>query len=277
MPEYQNLQNEEAFEVGEELPRGVFEEDAFMVHDEDYTEELVVNENEVEEVEVPNFVPGSEEQYIESYTDDSIEVRETNWANDGDHGKFLSYLKDKITKIPRHSGKHIPGCERALAYLKNCDQEISKAMRGDYDGKIDEEEVEKIRKDILNMMDRLDKHIEKLKKNAGVENIRFVSDGDLETNMTKVAGTPVLSVYMTAFERACIGTMINSTVSGGRHIEETYEKLKNKYNFTLREELSLQQLLLDHGYPYLKDRGLLNEPTDPASGNNVDWNTNYYA
>jgi hypothetical protein len=93
----------------------------------------------------------------------------------------------------------------------------------------------------------------------------------------KTAGTPALNVYMTPFERAGVVTIINATVSGGKNAEEVYEKLKNKYNFTPREELAFQQLIADHGYPVYKDRGLINEPASPSSGDGVEWQTNYHA
>ncbi len=279
MPEYYNLYSNDGLEVGEDLPEGLHEADALMVDDyEDLLDDdtLMVVEEDPSEGNM-DLVPGSNEQYVENYTDDAVEVRETSWAEDGDHSKFVFYIKDKITKIPRHSGKHIPGCERALSYLKSCEQEISKAMRSDYDGKINEDEIEKIRKDLLNMMDRLETHIERLRKNAGELKVNFVSEGDLEETIEKTAGTPVLNVFMTPFERAIVGTLINATVSGGRNIEEVYGQLKNKYNFNPREELAIQQLVADHGYPVYKDRGLLNEPTDPASGNNIEFQTNYNA
>ena len=157
---------------------------------------------------------------------------------------------------------------------------MSKAMRSDYDAVIDEGEVDGLRKNIGDMMERLEKQIKKLKgsgKTASLET-RLVSNGHCEKcasvapiwhdthndklvclhceaeatrndNIEKTAGTPVLNVYMTPFERAVVGIMVNSKVSAGRNIEETYEKLKNKYNFTPREELAIQQLVADYGYP----------------------------
>jgi hypothetical protein len=234
--------------------------------------------------------------------------KETDWLNDQDHGRFLAYVKDKITKIPKHSGETIPGCERAKAFLKSIDNEISKAMRTDLEGIIDEQEIDALRKEIENMVERLDKQIKKLKgtKKASLD-VRLISEGkcnkcnnnapmwhnvyenkmvcmhceaeEARNNDTieKTAGTPILNVYMTAFERGIIGIIINSTISGGKNIEETYMRLKNKYNFTPREELAIQQLVADYGYPVYKDRGLINEPSDPATGDGVDWQTNYQA
>jgi len=274
---------------------------------------LTVNEDEadflepmvVEEDLADMMIPGSEKMY----EDHKEEQKETDWANDGDHSKFMDYVKDKMSKIPRHSGETISGCERAKAFLKSIDSDISKAMRSDYDGAIDEAQIDESRKSLNDMMERLEKQIKKLKgsgKTASPD-VRLVSTAHCEKcatvapvwhdvendaavclhcegevtrsdeSLAKTAGTPVLNVYMTPFERAIVGTMINSKVSAGRNIEETYEKLKNKYNFTPREELAIQQLVADYGYPFYKDRGLLNEEHDPASGDGVDFQTNYQA
>lgn len=291
----------------------VFEYEDLVENNDD--DGLVVMEDEamgppetVEEsfiIEDPSYeIPGAPGvQYVEDKKEDE---KPKTWQEDGDHGQFVSYVKDKLSKIPRHSGETVPGCERAKAFLKNIDSEISKAMRTDLDGVIDESEIDQLRKSIEDMIDRLDKQIKKLSgsKKAAFD-VRLVSEGHCEKcnssapmwhdtaedklvcmsceaevlrqndGLEKTAGTPVLNVYMSAFERAVVGTMINSKVSAGRNIEETYEKLKNKYNFTPREELAIQQLVADYGYPVYKDRGLLNEPSDPASGDGVDWVTNY--
>lgn len=266
--------------------------------------EIVVEEEELSPAMV--FVPGSDKPFEEKEEEEEEEqeAKDTDWANDKDPGKFTGYMKDKLTKIPRHSGNTIPGCERAAAFLKQCENELSQAMRSDIDGKIDEQEIDTIRRQIRVWVDRLEQQIERLKKNAAFE-VRLVSDGECkkcgsiapmwhdikndssvclrcESNekhesMEKTAATPVLNVYITPFERAVVGIMINSQVSAGHSIEDTYDKLKNKYNFTPREELAIQQLVADYGYPVFKDRGLLNEPSDPAAGNGVDWMTNYYS
>lgn len=309
---------------------GLYEQDAMWVDDSDDTQDFLLDMVEesvqyaideddamsgeeflmVEEEEdtAPDMrVPGSDVQYVED-VEQPKEEKVTNWADDGDHRKFLDYLNDKLTKIPRHSGETVPGCERAKAYLKSVDNEISKAMRSDLNGHIDEQEVDRSRKGITDMMERLDKQIKKLQgtKRAALD-VQLFSSGhckkcasaapmwhdkasdrmvcmhceaeELRTDeqLEKNASTPRLNVYMTPFERAVVGIMINSKVSAGRNIEETYEKLKNKYNFTPREELAIQQLIADHGYPVYKDRGLLNEPSDPAAGDGMEWQTNYQA
>lgn len=284
----------------------LLENDENLVIDEDdidMPEILIVEENPNEEgmiLEVPG-APGC--KFEEAKADDD---KPKTWKEDGHHADFVNYVKDKLTKIPRHSGETVPGCERAKAFLKKLDSEISKAMRTDLKGVIDEQEIDQIRKSLEDMIDRLDRQIKKLtgKKKASMD-VRLVSEGHCDKcnssapmwhdtindtlvcmscesekirhndGLEKTANTPIINVYVSAFERAIVGTMINSKVSAGRNIEETYEKLKNKYNFTSREELAIQQLVHDYGYPLYRDRGLINEPSDPASGDGVDWLTNY--
>lgn len=279
-------------------------DDVLIVDDADDEESYMLVEEDL--TDYNSYIPGTDNvQYVE---DEVAEEAPKNWENDGSHSEFVSYVKDKVTKVPRHSGETIPGCERAKAFLKKVDLEISKAMRSDFEGVIDESEIDGLRKSIDDMMDRLEKQIKKLKTNGKTASadVKLVSEGscnscdsnvpvwhdvandttvclhceaneDSDAKMEKVAGTPVLNVYMTPFERAIVGILINSKVSAGKNIEETYLKLKNKYNFNPREELSIQQLVSDYGYPSFKDRGLLNEPSDPSSGDGVDLGTQYYA
>jgi hypothetical protein len=313
MPEFYDMYNDDGLEIYEGDETLAYSAvDSFVIEDEfeDLGEDVIEVIEDDLEAEIPtedyvhDTVPGSDAEYVEFNADDTVEVREKSWEEDKDPALFIDYLKDKLTKIPRHSGNTIPGCERATAYVKDLDNQASRAMRADYDGKIDEEELDKIRKDMQKMVDRLENHIERLSKNASIQKVRFISEGYCETcdssapvwydpandrsicvacesetgdELKKTATTPVVNVYMTPFERAVVGTIINAKVSGGRNIEEVYEKLKNKYNFTPREELAFVQLISDHGYPIYRDRGLINEPTDPASGDNVEFQTNYYS
>lgn len=270
---------------------------------------VVVDEDEANTGEI---IPGSDAKFVEEKEDDAKDQKPTNWENDKDHSKFIAYIKVKTNSIPKHSGETIPGCERAKAYLKSLDNEISQAMRSDLKALIDEQQIDAIRKEIEKMVSQLDRQIGKLKKKqrkASLE-VRLVSEGqcekcesvvpmwhDIKNNkmicmhceaeeeidceecegLEKKAATPIINVYVTPFERAIVGIIVNATVSAGKNIEEVYMKLKNKYNFTPREELAIQQLVADYGYPVFKDRALVNEPSDPSSGDGVDWMTQYYA
>jgi hypothetical protein len=189
-------------------------------------------------------------------------------------------------------------------------------MRSDLKGAIDEQQVDALRKEIEMMADKLDKQINKLKKKQRKANleVRLVSEGqcnkcesivpmwhdiadnkmvcmhceaevgaeesecvDCVDGLEKVATTPVINVYCTPFERAIVGILINATVSGGKNINEVYEKLKKKYAFTDREELSVQQLVADYGYPVYLDRGRIGDKNTDQTADGVDWQSNYYA
>jgi len=278
----------------------VEEEEAFVIDEAD----AAIDESFVVEEPVEGDIAGSPLSYEPEQEE---EQKAKDWTTDGDHAQFVQYVMDKKKSIPRHTGETVPGCERAKAFLKSLDSEISKAMRSDLKGVIDEQQIDGMRKEIDDMIERLDKQIKKLRgtKKASLD-VKLFAEGhcnkcDTESPMwqdiandklvcmhceaetlnpetlEKSASTPILNVYMSPFERAIVGTMINSKVSAGKNIEETYDRLKNKYNFTPREELAIQQLVSDYGYPIYKDRGLLNEPSDPAAGDGVDWMTNYHA
>jgi hypothetical protein len=289
-----------AFDVEEPTtPRETFE-----VFEEEPEEFLEVTEpDETLMVEEPERVPGSDAQFVQ-YTEDKPEKKETNWEGDKDPAKFIAYLKYKLTKIPRHSGERIPGCERAVSYLKALENESSKAMRSDYNGVIDEEELDKIRKDIETMIFRLENHIERLEKNAAQQRVRFISQGECkecksmapmwhdattgesvcmncertEEGLEKQAGAATVNVYMTPWERAIIATCVNSVVSAGRNIDETFEHLDKKYKFSDREKLAFTQLLADHGYPVYTDRGRIGDKdAHPTDGEGIDFQTTYTA
>ena len=269
-----------------------------------------------EKLVVDELVPGSTVRFEEDKAEDKPVQQETDWAKDGDHSKFVAYIVTKKNNIPKHSGETTAGCERALHYLKSLDLEISKAMRTDLKGLIDEQKVDAIRKEIETMTDKLNKQINKLngkKRKADLE-VRLVSRGqcekcnsevpmweDIKNNkmvcmscnaevgadsecsecdngLEKEAGTAVVNLYITPFERAIVSTLINSTVSGGKNINDVFDHLNKKYAFTDREVLSLTQLVADYGYPIFVDRGRVGDKEqDPSDGHGCDFITNYHA
>lgn len=293
----------EPFEV-EELADtfDVFEEEEAPKEPEE-PEELEVSEpDETMMVEEPERVPGADIPF-QQYVKDEPEQKIKDWENDHDPSRFVEYLKLALTKLPQHSGNTIPGCERVLSRLKDLKNQASKAMRSDYDGVIDEMELDKILKDIDNMIFRLENHIERLQKNAGQSRVRFISQDECEKcgsiapmwhdaatgqdvcmscegekvneGLEKTAGTAVLNVYMTPWERAVIATCINATVSGGKNINEVFDHMNKKYKFSDREKLAFVQLLSDHGYPMgLTDRGRVGED-EVAPEDFIEFNTNY--
>ena len=108
------------------------------------------------------LIPGSD-KFMEFDEEEKEEVKETDYANDGDLGKFHEYLAGKYQDIPRHDGNSIAGCDRAVAYLLGLDKEISRNIREDSEQVLDisvmSEYQEKIMRDVL----LLKEHIKKLK------------------------------------------------------------------------------------------------------------------
>lgn len=290
--------------------------------------------------------------------------KEFHWDENKDFSKFLGYLQGRIGKIPPHSGKTTAGCERAIVYLKLLDKEISKAVGEDLDCKVDDQEVEKLRKQIRKMIKQLQKRHDEIneaydaddgkvasaenqmvkeadgmwkcpecgkdvpgdaehkarhnamehgheaddKKEAHVEcacqvektaapddgncptcNIKLwatdenvmeciLCEAVFEKKLTKEAHTAKLTLIMTPFERAVTGAIVNGFVSGGKNPEEIYEHFKKKYSFTDRDELSIQQILYDMGYPMLKDRGHLGDKSEQLNkGMGIEFSTQYNA
>jgi hypothetical protein len=288
-----------------------------------------VLENEITEMPaashtVKNIIPGADLLIVlpdeESEADDK---RETTWEDDSDHSKFIAYLERKLGMIPRHSGTTTVGCERAIAYLRKLDREISRAVQTDENNVIDEEAAEEIRDKISDFIDKLDSAYDKLqskrtsrmkKKSSvrigntvvarikdgqdigyyipcdfgdGEELLRVAveepTDGQVQTfavgedaSMVKEA-TAKIYLFEDPFLHAITRLLINSHVSAGRDIEQSYEKLKEKYDFTPREELSIQELLRLKGFPVFKDMGRLGEDQDPSDGKGVDFSTVYQA
>lgn len=103
--------------------------------------------------------------------------RDTDWENDGDHSKFLAHMRAKIKQMPQHNGKTSVGLERAIAYLKRLDKEISRAIQSDDKNIIDEQEAEDMRDMISDYIDKLEDGLEKLtsKKRGRRSSVKIAS------------------------------------------------------------------------------------------------------
>ncbi len=272
------------------------------------------------------LVPGSQSS-LSGQTDEVDEIvdelKERDWENDGDHAKFIAYIKTRLDNIPRHSGQTTVGCERAIAYLKRLDRELSRAIQSDDDNVIDEEEAERIRDTILDFVAKLEDAYDKLsarkserfKKKAEVRvgntvvarindgvdikyylsvdagegeeflpvklaeptdaQVQMFALGERE-DMVKSASSKIV-LFEDPFLHSITRMLINSHVSAGKDIEEIYDRLKKKYNFTPREELSIQELLMEKGFPMQKDLGRIGEDADPTDQKGVEYNAVYPA
>lgn len=317
-----------------------------------------------------------------------------------DVGDFMSWIAKKMNSLPPHSGKTTAGCERVIAHCKMLDKEISRAIARDVDCVLDDQAVEKFRKELRKMIKKLEKRHSEINEAYDADDDKFAADdstqlikaadawkcpecgkvvapGDAEHKarhnsmehgheaddkvkeasasqckicgehvadkqqakqhallkhpnedvmfldkaaspcackvekkaddncptckiklwkaaeglyecisceavferpLTKEAGTAKLTLVMTPFERAITGAIVNSFVSQGKNPEETYAALKKKYKFTDRDELSIQQVLADMGYPMLKDRGHIGDASEQLNkGKGIEFATQYNA
>ena len=142
--------------------------------------------------------------------------------------------------------------------------------------------LEKAREEIHKGLDRLHERYDKVmesrypkrkkgkkKKAAGVTSEEMVK----EAKSTHISGiTVTVPLIVSTVARTCI----NSMVSAGKDIEDTFDKLSKKYNFNGREEAETMQLLSDMGYAMRRPRGFLrDEEIDYTSNDNFDWIANY--
>ncbi len=165
--------------------------------------------------------------------------------------------------------------ERSLGQHKRLNSYISKALQSDYDGKLNTKDIDTLRKKIEDNIDQLEHmlfSLDKLKKQK-----KQMRRAEQQENMIKEGGTPTVNYYTTPFQRAIVSSIINGKVSGGRDLNELYEKVKEKYKIDDREELAIFQILSDMGYPTFKDRLRIGEKNqDPREGLG-EWQKQYYA
>lgn len=231
----------------------------------------------------------------EDQLDDQPQVNET-WEEDRVVDRFMDYIKDSYpNKIPKHDGKSIVGAERAVKWLTNLGKEISEAVRKDNSGVLDDSTLEEIRVSIMKDILLLKEHIKKLdktfkkslKKKAGLdddlmkyaEEIEIAYNHEIGGEIKKTAAHPKINLYVSPFERAVSGIIINSVVSGGKPLEEVYDFLKEKYNLTDREELAIMQVIMDSGFPIFKDRGTFSSKKDKSGDKNygIEFIKNYFS
>jgi hypothetical protein len=200
-----------------------------------------------------------------------------DWAAHGAEG-FVAWIKDRCADVPKHSGSDTAGIERATAYLEKLDGEISKAMRLDLDGKLDADQVEKVRAmiddGIGRLQDRADK-IKKFKKTTRKKKSQEEVDG-LVKEAQKITGVSGIVVTVDLLTSRIARVCINGMVSGGHSIEDIFARQVKEYDLDKREQACVAQLLDDMGFALRTDRGyLVGEEIDPASSDNMDFAANY--
>lgn len=246
-------------------------------------------------------IPGSTiySEDLDEAEDNAADIepqKNETWEEDRAVDKFMDYIKDSYPgKIPKHDGKSIVGAERAVKWLTNLGKEISEAVRKDESGVLDDASLEEMRVSIMKDILLLKEHIKKLdktfkkglKKKAGLDNdlmkyaeeIEIAYNHEVTGEIKKVAAHPKLHLYVSPFERAISGIIINSVVSGGKPLEEVYDFLKEKYSLDEREELAIMQVIMDSGFPIFKDRGTFSSKKEKGDSKNygIEFIKNYFA
>lgn len=241
-----------------------FEENVFDVFDRSNVEE----ESIVVENKIPETSHNEKGQNIPS---------ERKWIHTQKAEDFPNFLLLEIKRIkpPQACVGNKSEIERALAQNKKLDSYISKALQSDYDEKLDAKGIDNLRKKIENSIEQLENMlhgIDEIRKNRK----RMKRRGEENCNLVKEAGVARVNYFITAFQRAITGAIINGKVSNGNNLEELYAKAKKKYNINDREELEIFQILADMGYPVFKDRLRIDEDQNPTKGLG-EWQKQYYA
>jgi hypothetical protein len=235
-----------------------------------------------EEVSDKIIVPGASDAFMGDDDDSAdLEIPAGSWGDDRAIADFMRHLGEAYPSgIPEHDGNSMLGCEKAIIYLSKLNNEISEAVRLDSGDDLDVVNLEDYRVKIMSDIVLLKNRLSSLKKKLNESERGRISSA---SNMSKTATTPILQVIVTPFERAVAGIIVNSVVSGGKPFEDVYEHLKKKYDLSIRDELSIMQILMDGGYHIFKDRGSIgSDPGDLDAGGNpdlhgLDFIKNYFA
>jgi len=238
---------------------------------------------------LPSVPGGDSQDDIEEEDENDLDVEEEedirveevdpwNWQDLG-LSKFLSWLNVKLKSVPTHSGSDTTGLERAVAYLESLDRIISQAVRKDIKNELDigkiENAREEIRKGVARLEDRLEKvnvnRYKKKKKKADEDQDGIVKEAQ------KIAGINGIVVTVPILISHCARVCINSSISHGRDIEETFKKLGDRFKLSMREKTELRQVISDMGY-YVRDVAAdFDKDFDPTSEDNLNMQANYPA
>ena len=283
------IENEQKFEDGEVL---VTIPDELELTDEEGKEVFEPTE-EVEGKKEYIFklepIPGAEisEDEIKEDDDEPVIVEEDkprqpvdewDWEGFGGTGKFLDWLQERFTNLPKHSGKDTTGVERAISYFQKLDSVISQAMRKDFKREIDAAKAEEARSEIADGMERLIARLEKLqsKKFKKTKKRANISEQFVKSAATTTTGNMIVMIpyFVSHIARACM----DATISGGKDMNECLKKLAKTYNLDKREKIQVVQLLKDMGYPMFLDTMNPFDDAKPSDeSKEQDYINQYYA
>lgn len=185
-------------------------------------------------------------------------------------GEFLSWFKEYLDKLPRHNGETL-ALERAFSYLKRGLDTLSKAVQSDYDGEIDISKADDARSHIEDGMSRLERELERRKKKAMADR-GMTKEAQQAPRIGGIMVTVPLAV--SAIARACV----NAVITNGKDLNDTFNKLAEKYSLTDREKMETIQLLKDMNMPIKRDLNTLDDNEyGYSSENNMTLAPNYYS
>ena len=231
-----------------------------------------------------DLVPGSDNDTIEVLEDEPVEVKEEgspvpkdewDWETLGS-AKFLDWIKDRFHSVPKHTGVDISGIERAISYLKRLFSEIRAAARKDLKRELDTAKIDNILVEIHKAIERLEDRGNKIESKKFKKNKKSdMQYGLIKEADTTITGKSYISVpyIVSIIARACI----DATVSGGRDIEECFEKMATEYKLDKREKLQAVQLIKDMGYPMILDRLNFGKEIKPSVNEVKEYNQQFYA
>jgi hypothetical protein len=130
---------------------------------------MEAREPAVEEVVVMDEAP--EETLIV----DEPEEKEFDLDKNRDLKKFLAHLDKLISKVPSHSGKTTAGCERGIAHCNFVDKLISKVIATDTESELDDQEVEKRRKQTRKMKKQLEKRLNEINDTYDADDEKYAA------------------------------------------------------------------------------------------------------
>jgi hypothetical protein len=226
----------------------------------------------------PAYRVETPQQAADPVSEDDKGYRETK-----DVKRFMEFLKSEMARIPPFETARGTQSlmERSLGQWKALDGHCSQALRGDYEGTLDVDAMDKARKFIETTIDALEDALHALSETKRSRKKQRRRRGDADFDLTKEATAPHFSGFqmvITPFQRAIVGSLINGKVSGGRNMEELYVEAAKKYKLNDREELEILAILADFGYPIFKDRLRLGDDQDPSRAEGFgEWQSQYTA
>jgi hypothetical protein len=223
--------------------------------------------------DLPGAPPGTSHPVIEVSEDDAKEKTKKekehsiwDWDSHGHHG-FIQWIKERGANVPRHSGYDSAGLARAHAYLEKLDDEISRAMKTDFEGVIDAKHIEAIRKQIQKGISALEERMEHVSSKK-VKKASFTSD--FVKNAQSASGVKGVYVTVPLLISRIARTCINGHVSAGHSLKDLYAQQVKAYSLTKREQAEVKQLIADMGLPMWDDRGLVPDSDIDISDDGLD-------